>query len=64
MAKARGKAVKLKEQDGIVYYKAIQPLTEEQYKLLLDMLAYNEQASGLKLVLVPYSLAITNEQGE
>ena len=64
MAKARGKALKLKEQDGIVYYKAIQPLTEEQYKLLLDMLAYNEQESGLKLVLVPYSLAISNEQGE
>lgn len=58
------KAVKLKEQDGVVYFKAIQPLTEEQYKLLLDMLAYNEQQSGLKIVLVPFSLAITNGQGE
>lgn len=58
------KAVKLKEQDGVIYFKAIQPLTEEQYKLTLDMLSYNEQKSGLKLVLVPLSLAITNEQGE
>lgn len=58
------KAVKLKEQDGVVYFKAIQPLTEEQYKLLLDMIAYNEEKSGLKLILVPYSLALSNEKGE
>jgi hypothetical protein len=64
MARAKGKAVKLKEQDGIIYFKAIQPLTDEQYKVLLDMLSYNEEKSGLKLVLVPFSLAISNEQGE
>ncbi len=61
---AKGKAIKLKEQGGVVYFKAIQPLTEKQYQLMLDMISYNEQKSGLKIVLLPYSLAITNEQGE
>jgi hypothetical protein len=64
MARRKEAVVKLKEQDGVVYMKAIYRLTEEEFKLLSDMLRYQAEQSGLKIVLIPHSAALTNEHGE
>lgn len=64
MAKVREKAVKLKEQDGVVYIKAIYKLTDEEHRQLSDKLRYEAEKSGLNIVLIPSSAALTNEKGE
>jgi hypothetical protein len=64
MAKRKEQVVKLREQDGIVYLKAICRLTEEEHKTLSDRLRYEAQQSGVNIVLVPFTAALTNEKGE
>lgn len=61
---AKGKTVKLKQEEGVIYFKAICPLTEDSFKLLSDMLRHEAEKNGLKSILIPYSAALTNEQGE
>jgi hypothetical protein len=62
MARAKEKTIKLKEQDGVVYFKAIRPLTLEEHQQLSDKLRYEAEKSGLNIVLVPASAAI--DKGE
>jgi hypothetical protein len=64
MARQREKTMKLKEQDGIVYVKAIFKLTDEEHKNLSDKLRYEAEKSGVNIVLIPSSAALTNERGE
>lgn len=61
---ARGKAIKLKQEEGILYFKAIRPLTADSFELLSDMLRKEAEKNGLKSILIPFSAALTNEQGE
>jgi hypothetical protein len=61
---AKGRAVKLKQEDGVIYFKAIRPLTEESFKLLSDMLRHEAEQNGLKSILIPFSAALSNEKGE
>jgi hypothetical protein len=58
MARAKEKTIKLKEQDGVVYFKAIRPLTLEEHQQLSDKLRYEAEKSGLNIVLIPSSAAI------
>jgi hypothetical protein len=62
MARAKEKTIKLKEQDGVVYFKAIRPLTLEEHRQLSDKLRYEAEKSGLNIVLIPASAAI--DKGE
>lgn len=64
MARVREKVAKLKEENGVVYFKAIYPLSLEQHEQLSDKLRYEAEKSGLNIVLIPASAALTNEKGE
>jgi|SanBayMetagenome_1026888.scaffolds.fasta_scaffold255330_1 hypothetical protein len=64
MGRVREKVVKLKEENGIVYFKAIFKLSDEEHKNLSDKLRYEAEKSGLNIVLIPASAALTNAKGE
>ena len=61
---SKSKAVKLKEEDGIVYFKAIRPMTEDSFKALSNMLRHEAENVGKNVFLIPFSAAKTNEKGE
>jgi len=62
--KQREKVVRLKEQDDVVYVKAIYKLTEEQHKQMSDKLRYEAEKSGKNIILLPSSAALTSAKGE
>ena len=57
MAKAKKKteAKKVAEKDKVVVFKANRPLTEIQFNLLSDLIKQEEKKTGVKIVLMPYS---------
>jgi hypothetical protein len=64
MSKSREKVVRLKEQENVIYFKAIYKLTEEQHQQLSDKLRYEAEKSGKNIVLIPSSAALSNAKGE
>ena len=54
MAKAKEKVIKLKTEDGIVYLKAIRPLTQEEHENLSAKLRFEAEKSGVNIVLIPF----------
>ena len=64
MAKAREKVVRIKEDDGMIYFKAVAKLTEEQHQQLSDKLRYEAEKSGKNIILIPSSAALTTAKGE
>lgn len=52
-------ATEIKEADGVIFMKAIRQLTVNEHKDLSDKLRYEEENTGLKIVLVPFSLELT-----
>ena len=44
------------EKDGTVFFKAKRPLQESEYKLLSEWIRHEMKKSGLKIVLVPFSV--------
>ena len=49
-------AVEIKQAEGVIYFKAIRPLTVKEHEDLSYKLRYEEENTGLKIVLVPFSL--------
>ena len=64
MAKQRERVVRLKEQDDVIFVKAIFKLTDEQHQQLSDKLRYEAEKSGKNIILLPSSVALTNAKGE
>jgi hypothetical protein len=45
----------IKETKDAIIFKANKPLTETEFKLLSDLIKSEEEKTGLKIVLMPYS---------
>ncbi len=54
--KTKDKVEKVKETENeTIVFKANRPLGEHQFKLLSDLVKYEEKKKGVNIVLMPYS---------
>jgi hypothetical protein len=56
-------ATEIKEADGVIFMKANRPLTVQEHEEVSQKLRYEEDNTGLKIVLVPFSLELTDGEG-
>lgn len=54
----RKKVTKVKETEQAIIFKANRPLMENEFKLLSDLVKHEEEKTGLKIVLMPYSCEV------
>jgi hypothetical protein len=58
-------AVEVKQSEGVIFMKANRPLTVQEHKDISGKLKAEEERTGLKFVLVPFSLDVMDgENGE
>jgi hypothetical protein len=48
--------VEVKQTDGVIFMKASRPLTVQEHEELSKKLRYEEENTGLKIILVPFTL--------
>jgi hypothetical protein len=52
-------AVEIKQADGVIFMKATRPLTTQEHEELSKKLRYEAENTGLEIVLVPFSVEVT-----
>ncbi len=55
---AKGKAVKIKETDKAIVFKATKKLTMPEFELLSNMVKHEQEKTGIKIVLMPFSCEV------
>jgi hypothetical protein len=50
----------VKEADSVIYFKALRGLTIDEHKAVSEKLRHEEEAAGLKIVLVPNVLEVVD----
>lgn len=53
-------ADEIKRADGVIFMKATRPLTVQEHKDLSEKLRFETEKTGLKIVLVPFSLDLVD----
>lgn len=51
-------ATEIKQAEGVIFMQANRPLTVHEHKELSEKLSFEEEKSGLKIILVPFSLEV------
>ena len=54
----------VKRTDEIIYFKANRGLTTEEHVALSEKLRFEEESTGLKIILVPFLLHIMDSENE